>query len=542
MPRGELGTNYKGYQLKAYKPTVREARAQQKAPNKTFKYNHTNGRSETVLVFRPNKTKPADYHLDDDTDRLYNGRVTEPSSCECGEPKYCLSEEYEADHDLVKVYTLKQVSTQPVLAENLMDHTVGDGKTQQEQYEAVMNKLLMDRFDLAPKGFLARLNYKAFAKLLKAYVDVCVAGKDENVLTSDQQKELIETIVREKLEETDKTLAEMKEDIMETTELHGEFIQRHEERLDLYEQELAEVKERVTRVEERVDGVEGTLANVVVTQDEQALQLKQLLELVDKMRRGTAQPFLIDVSDSADLLADDCDADELADGFNILDIMGQEANCDDILRQYNYKKLCGKEYVNRIVKAPFISGRTLQSTQHAEWFDDNAIDGFLGLVSAWSAEMTTHSPYKTFSVMFYSLLTKGKPTNSRSFDYEAGSHWILAAIRLAQKRIQIYDSLGRRYPNVLVKLKKYLRMEYRNKKQIAMPAPHEWELDESTAATPRQTNGYDCGVFVCMYAYALSMGKDPSQLDPAWVQREGRKFIAASLLKGTILSASPFRD
>lgn len=91
-----------------------------------------------------------------------------------------------------------------------------------------------------------------------------------------------------------------------------------------------------------------------------------------------------------------------------------------------------------------------------------------------------------------------------------GSHWILAAIRLAQKRIQIYDSLGRRYPNVLVKLKKYLRMEYRNKKQIAMPAPHEWELDESTAATPRQTNG-KLGI-VCLLPWQLLLKQSTHSL------------------------------
>ncbi|KAL3921082.1 MAG: hypothetical protein SGARI_006773 [Bacillariaceae sp.] len=87
-----------------------------------------------------------------------------------------------------------------------------------------------------------------------------------------------------------------------------------------------------------------------------------------------------------------------------------------------------------------------------------------------------------------------------------GSHWILAAICLAQKRIQIYDSLGRRYPNILVKLKKYLRMEYRNKKQSAMPAPHEWELDESTAATPRQTNG-KLGI-VCLLPWQLLLKQE----------------------------------
>ena len=48
-------------------------------------------------------------------------------------------------------------------------------------------------------------------------------------------------------------------------------------------------------------------------------------------------------------------------------------------------------------------------------------------------------------------------------------HWILAAIQAGQKRIQIYDSLGGRYPNLMVNLKKYLKLEYLDKKKTAMP-------------------------------------------------------------------------
>ena len=47
--------------------------------------------------------------------------------------------------------------------------------------------------------------------------------------------------------------------------------------------------------------------------------------------------------------------------------------------------------------------------------------------------------------------------------------------------------------------------------------------------------GFDCGVFVCMNAYALAMGRDPCDLDREWIETEGRKFIAGSLLKGKIL-------
>jgi hypothetical protein len=39
-----------------------------------------------------------------------------------------------------------------------------------------------------------------------------------------------------------------------------------------------------------------------------------------------------------------------------------------------------------------------------------------------------------------------------------------------------------------------------------------------------------------MYVYCLSIGKDPTHLDPALVEREGRKIIAASLLQGFVVN------
>jgi Ulp1 family protease len=70
-----------------------------------------------------------------------------------------------------------------------------------------------------------------------------------------------------------------------------------------------------------------------------------------------------------------------------------------------------------------------------------------------------------------------------------GSHWILGVISCAKQRIQIYDSLGGRHPIVLLNLKKYLRNEYLDKTKEPIPYPLEWELVDTTADTPCQTNG-----------------------------------------------------
>ena len=61
--------------------------------------------------------------------------------------------------------------------------------------------------------------------------------------------------------------------------------------------------------------------------------------------------------------------------------------------------------------------------------------------------------------------------------------------------------------NTLIGIFTYLQDEYRFKHGGAeMPDVEEWRLFESTPHAPGQTNGNDCGVFVCMYADYISNG------------------------------------
>ena len=91
-----------------------------------------------------------------------------------------------------------------------------------------------------------------------------------------------------------------------------------------------------------------------------------------------------------------------------------------------------------------------------------------------------------------------------------GSHWILAVMMMAKKRIEVDDAMHGRHPTVLRKLKQYLTDEIADKIKDPNNMEHvqQWTMAETSRDVPRQRNGYDCGVFVCMYAYALSMGLD----------------------------------
>ncbi|KAL3770402.1 hypothetical protein ACHAW5_002319 [Stephanodiscus triporus] len=83
------------------------------------------------------------------------------------------------------------------------------------------------------------------------------------------------------------------------------------------------------------------------------------------------------------------------------------------------------------------------------------------------------------------------------------SHWTSAVIFMEDKRIQYYDSMGGTDWSKLEGLLKYVKDEYsaKNGKELDVT---EWELVSCTSDTPRQKNGYDCGVFTCMFADFIS--------------------------------------
>jgi len=113
-------------------------------------------------------------------------------------------------------------------------------------------------------------------------------------------------------------------------------------------------------------------------------------------------------------------------------------------------------------------------------------------------------------------------------------HWTLAVIFMKAKKIQYFDSCGRTNWKKMKGLLQYLKDEYRAKHDGEEMDATEWELVPCKSDTPRQKNGefhlknsacqetqyshschpfdlsslvvgFDCGVFVCMFSYFISM-------------------------------------
>ncbi|KAL3799204.1 LOW QUALITY PROTEIN: hypothetical protein ACHAW5_007243 [Stephanodiscus triporus] len=83
------------------------------------------------------------------------------------------------------------------------------------------------------------------------------------------------------------------------------------------------------------------------------------------------------------------------------------------------------------------------------------------------------------------------------------THWTSAVIFMEDKRIQYYDSMGGTDRSKLEGLLEYVKDEYRAKNGKELDVT-EWELVSCTSDTPRQRNGYDCGVFTCMFCDFIS--------------------------------------
>ncbi|KAL7518398.1 hypothetical protein ACHAWX_003230 [Stephanocyclus meneghinianus] len=107
-------------------------------------------------------------------------------------------------------------------------------------------------------------------------------------------------------------------------------------------------------------------------------------------------------------------------------------------------------------------------------------------------------------------------------------HWTSAVIFMEEKKIQYYDSLGGTDRTKLEGLLQYVKDEWKVKKGEEMDASA-WRLVGCTPDTPRQLNGYDCGVFTCMFSDFIS--QDCPLLFSQKHVNQCRERIALSIMK-----------
>jgi len=109
-------------------------------------------------------------------------------------------------------------------------------------------------------------------------------------------------------------------------------------------------------------------------------------------------------------------------------------------------------------------------------------------------------------------------------------HWTSAVIFMEEKKIQYFDSMGATHMIKLRALLQYLKDEYKAKKGGELN-PKEWTLVGCSNSTPRQGNGFDCGVFTCLFGYfvVLKRGSGNFTFDPK-LSNHMREWIAHVIL------------
>eukprot|EP00007_Cunea_sp_BSH-02190019_P009250 CAMPEP_0174248146 /NCGR_PEP_ID=MMETSP0417-20130205/42930_1 /TAXON_ID=242541 /ORGANISM="Mayorella sp, Strain BSH-02190019" /LENGTH=290 /DNA_ID=CAMNT_0015328007 /DNA_START=258 /DNA_END=1127 /DNA_ORIENTATION=+ len=97
------------------------------------------------------------------------------------------------------------------------------------------------------------------------------------------------------------------------------------------------------------------------------------------------------------------------------------------------------------------------------------------------------------------------------FPVHLGNHWCLACINVAARRFEYYDSFLSPNHHCMRLMRQYLLDEWRDKAARYPRPTAELDLAEWTdyspsdpALLPPQSNGYDCGLFMCTYANCVA--------------------------------------
>jgi len=164
-----------------------------------------------------------------------------------------------------------------------------------------------------------------------------------------------------------------------------------------------------------------------------------------------------------------------------------------------------------------ITRNDLCTLLNLNWLNDEVINFYMNLIIERSKENENLPKAYCMNTFFIpTLMSRGYAGVKRwtrkvdIFSYDlipvpvhvGKIHWCMAVIRVKEKIIRYYDSMGNPNEPVLEALEQYLIDEARDKKQETLDTS-DW-VKQSVTDCPHQTNGSDCGVFSCMFAEHLT--------------------------------------
>jgi len=107
----------------------------------------------------------------------------------------------------------------------------------------------------------------------------------------------------------------------------------------------------------------------------------------------------------------------------------------------------------------------------------------------------------------------------------SGNHWTIGVVRPVAKTIEYFDSMGGRPPIFFKKMREWLGFQI-GKQYV------EGDWTEPRTACAEQTNGYDCGVFVCTNAFCVALGLNTECYEERDMALQRRNIAAVLINKG----------
>jgi sentrin-specific protease 1 len=363
-------------------------------------------------------------------------------------------------------------------------------------------------------------------EILKVLLSAVFTKRDIAELPKDEQKK--ELFARKKeMEEYVTALTNRADRIEREYEEFSRQFAITNKKLEEYERGLKEVKGQVKEEKDRNDQQDGRLNEhqddidaikqllVLMISGQRVPTLETAPELLGKLLMGRHVPTI----DAAPAAVDSTPSGQV--------VLGQLLQED--LTEQDYQV-----FLNALAKPSktqlvfnCVWGQDFRSLQSGNWLNDRVLNFFFELLINRSCKHDEiYVRCNLLSSFFYPvLMEQGKfnygrvRTWTKRFSIFHDSdlvfipinkgkcHWALLVIDVKNTEIKAYDPMNRPSHKELQAVHEYLKHEHLDKE--GYPLPDYWRITDSTndRHVPRQGNRNDCGVFVCMYGYYLSMGK-----------------------------------
>jgi Ulp1 family protease len=213
------------------------------------------------------------------------------------------------------------------------------------------------------------------------------------------------------------------------------------------------------------------------------------------------------------------------------------------INKNNVNVLYGQD-VRMVQKDSFMGNNQLNffassAIQQIHYFVLGTIKRFHTLECGFMNHLYYHRPNVRNVYRYNSVRRWVKDINLLDYDYvyiptdNNELHWVMFIIVPAERRVKcyvsLYDADGFHYESLSVIIKFLKDYQVLNKLPV-----DDWTWSVKKKSEPKQNNGIDCGVFVCMLMYCTMKGLDMNSIPVDAYNIRLRLFIVCSMLKWDI--------